>query len=127
MRYLNLEELIYIYTQIMQQSGGSPGIKDEGLLESTLAKPLVNFEGEELYPDIFTKIAVLMYAIINNRPFVEGNKRTAVMAVLFILRANGYQMQANQDQLVDLARGIENDRYKVDQLVNWFRKNAVPI
>jgi death-on-curing protein len=126
-RYLSLEELIYIYTQIIQHSGGRPGIKDESLLESTLAKPLVNFEGEELYPDIFTKIAVLIYTIINNRPFIEGNKRTAIMAALLIFRANGYSLQATQDQLVDLAREIESGSYKVDHLVNWLRKNAVLI
>ena len=127
MRYLSLEEVIYIYTEIIQRTGGEPGIRDEGILEDALAKPLVVFEGDELYPDILTKLAVLMYALVNNRPFLEGNKRTAVICALLILRANGYLMIASQDKLVELCLGIEAGRYRVDQMVSWFQKNTTPI
>jgi death-on-curing protein len=126
MRYLNLEEVIYLYSEIVQRSGTQPGIKDESLLDSILAKPMVAFEGEELYPDIFTKVAVLMYAIINSKPFASANKPTALVCALFLLRANGYHILATQESLVELAEGTEQGRYKVDHLVNWFRKNATP-
>jgi death-on-curing protein len=126
MRYLNLEEVIYMYTEIIQRTGGQPGIKDEAALESILAKPLVTFEGEELYPDIFTKVAVLMYAMINGRPFTAANKPIALLCALFVLRANGYNVIASQDSLVELAEGTELGKYKVDHLLGWFRKNAVP-
>ncbi|MEN6413744.1 MAG: type II toxin-antitoxin system death-on-curing family toxin [Veillonellales bacterium] len=127
MRYLSLEEVIYIYTEIIQRTGGQPGIAAENILESILAKPLVTFEGEELYADIFTKAAVLLYSMINNRPFIEGNKRTALICALFLLRANGYHVVAAQDSMVDLAEGAANGRYQVDNLVTWFQKNSIPI
>ena len=126
MRYLTLEEVIYLYSEVAQRSGVQPGIKDEKLLESILDKPMVAFEGEELYPDIFTKVAVLMYAIINSKPFASANKPAALACALFLLRANGYHIIATQEGLVELAEGTELGRYKVDHLVNWFRKNATP-
>lgn len=126
MRYINLEEVIYIYTEMIQRSGGDPGIADEALLESVLAKPLVTFDGDELYPDIFTKVAVLMYALIQNKPFVDGNKRVALLCGMFILRVNGYHVAAPQEAVVELIMEIERGRNKVDHLVIWLRKNAVP-
>lgn len=126
MRYLEIEEVIYMYTEIIQRTGGQAGLNDERLLESILAKPLVTFEGEELYPDLFTKVAVLMYAIITGRPFIDGNKRTAIICAMFILRSNGYQVIAPQDSFVELAIGAEAGKHQVDQIVRWFRKNAVP-
>ncbi|MDT8900474.1 type II toxin-antitoxin system death-on-curing family toxin [Anaeroselena agilis] len=126
MRYLSMEEVIYIYSEIVQRTGAQPGINDDSLLDSILAKPLVAFEGEELYPDIFTKAAVLMYAMVNSKPFASANRATALMCSLFLLRANGYNIIAAQDSLVELAEGTETGKYKVDHLVNWYRKNAVP-
>lgn len=127
MRYLSLEEIIYIYSEIIRRSGGKPGISNEKILESVLMKPMVTFEGEELYPDIFTKVAVFLYAFINNRPFIDGNKRTALICALFILRVNGYHIIASQDKLIELAIDIEKGRYKVDHLINWLQKNAIPV
>lgn len=127
MRYIELEEVIYIYTEIIQRTGGEPGLNDERLLEKILEKPLVTFEGEELYPDLFTKAAVLMYAIITNKPFVEGNKRTALMCAMFLLRFNGYQIISSQEALLELVTGAGAGKYQVDQIVRWFKKNAVPV
>ena len=127
MRYLSLEEVIYIYTEVIQRTGGQPGITDEALLEGVLNKPLVTFEGEEIYPDLFTKVAVFIYSIISSRPFVDGNKRTALLCGMFLLRANGYQVIAPRDSLVDLIEGIEKGHHRVDHLINWIRKNAMPV
>lgn len=127
MRYLSLEEVIYIYTELIQRMGGQPGIRDERLLDEALAKPLVTFEGEELYPDLFTKVSVLTYALVINKPFISGNKRVALMCALFILRNNGYQLIASQDKLLDVILGIEDGSYKVDHLIDWFQKNSLPI
>lgn len=127
MRYLSLEEVIYMYTELIQRMGGEPGIRNERVLEEVLAKPLVAFEGEELYPDLFTKVSVLMYALVNSKPFISGNKRVALLCALFILRNNGYQLIASQDKLLDVILGIENGSYKVDHLIAWFQKNSLPV
>jgi death on curing protein len=127
MRYLTMEEVIYIYSETVQRTGGTPGINDEAALESILAKPLVTFEGEELYPDIFTKVAVLLYAMITRKPFAADNKQTAMMCSLFIMRSNGYSIIATQESIVDLVEGTEAGKYTVDHLVNWFRRNTTPV
>lgn len=127
MRYLTMEEIIYLYSETVQRTGGVPGISDEAALESILAKPLVTFEGEELYPDIFTKVAVLLYAMITRKPFTADNKPTALMCALFIMRSNGYNIVATQESMVDLVEGTDAGRYTVDHLVNWFRRNTTPV
>lgn len=124
-RYLSLEEVIYIYSEIIEKTGGQAGIAAEQSLESVLEKPMVQFEGEEIYPDVFTKAAVLLYSIVTKRPFVDGNKRVALACTLVLLKANGYQIVSSQDNLIDIVQGAEAGRYHVDYLMNWFKKNTV--
>lgn len=126
-RYLSLEEVIYIYSELIEKTGGEAGIAHEQVLESVLEKPMVQFEGEEIYPDIFTKAAVLMYAMITNRPFVDGNKRLALACALFVIKANGYQVVSSQDNIVEIVKGVEDGRYHVDYIVNWLKKNTVTV
>lgn len=125
MRYLSLEEVIYIYTEIIKRTGGQPGIRDEKVLEEVLSKPMVSFEGEELYPDLFTKVSIFIYAMITSSPFITGNKRTAILCALFIMRVNGYHLVASQENIIEFVKGVEAGKYKVDHLVAWMRKNAV--
>lgn len=125
MRYLTLEEVIYIYSEVIQRIGGIPGINDEEALEAILAKPLVTFEGEELYPDIFTKVAILLYAMISSKPFSSANSQTALLCALFILRCNGFAIIATQDSIVELVQGTESGRHTIDYIVGWFRRNVV--
>lgn len=127
MRYLQLEEVIYIYTEMTQRCGGEAGLRDEAALEMVLNKPQVTFDGEELYPDLYTKAAVLMYALLQNKPFVAGNRQMALLLGMFLLRVNGYHVVATQDVLVELMLGIEAGTYKVDQLVSWLRGHAAPL
>lgn len=127
MYYLQMEEVIYLYTEMIRRTGGDPGIRDERALEEILNKPMVSFEGEDLYPDVFTKVAVLLYAMINNKPFQDGNKRIAVLAALYSLRINGYHVIAAQDKLIEMVKDAASGRSKVDHLVTWFRKNTLPV
>lgn len=124
-RYLSLEEVIYIYSEVIEKTGGQAGIAEEKLLENVLEKPMVQFEGEEIYPDVFTKSAVLMYAMVTSRPFVDGNKRTALACAIFLLKANGYQVVSAQENIVEVIKGTSEGKYHVDYLVNWLKRNTV--
>ncbi len=75
MRYLTLNEVLRLYQDIIQQSGGTPGIRDLDALESALAQPRQTFAGDDLYPSLVEKAATLGYLLIQNHPFVDGNKR----------------------------------------------------
>jgi len=76
MRYLTVGEVLEIYSRVMSQSGGEVGIRDLGTLESAVAQPRMTFNGEELYPTIVEKASALGFSLIQNHPFVDGNKRT---------------------------------------------------
>ena len=77
MRYLTLKEALELHSRVIEQSGGSSGIRDFGLLESALAQPLMTFGGVDLYPTISEKASALCFSIVKNHPFVDGNKRLA--------------------------------------------------
>ena len=98
MRYLTVGEVMEIYSRVMNQSGGSVGILDLGALESAVAQPRMTFNGEELYPTIVEKASALGYSLIQNHPFVDGNKRAGHAAMESFLMLNGYEISASVDE-----------------------------
>jgi death-on-curing protein len=83
MRFLTLSEVLELHRQVMEQSGGLLGIRDLGALESALAQPRMTFGGVDLYPTLIEKASALAFSIINNHPFVDGNKRVGHAALDF--------------------------------------------
>ena len=86
MRYLTLNEVLTLHDRLIVQTGGSIGVRDIGRLESSLAQPRMTFDGAELYPTLAEKAATLGFSIIQNHPFLDGNKRTghAAMEIFFV-------------------------------------------
>src|SRR4026208_716630 len=111
----------------MAQSGGSPGVRDLGALESALAQPRTTVEASDLYPSVEEKAAALAFSLVANHPFVDGNKRIGHAAMAVFLVLNGYQIQASigdQERLMlDLASGTL-DR---EQLATWLRQHVSKI
>lgn len=101
MRYLTLHEILEIYLRVMQQSGGLVGIRDLGALESAVAQPRMTFGGAELYPTVVEKAVSLGFSLIQNHPFVDGNKRTAHAAMETFLVLNRYEIRATVDEQED--------------------------
>ncbi len=106
MRYLTLNEVVNIHRYILEKSGGMTGIRDLGALESALAQPRMTFEGAELYPTPVEKAAALAFSIINNHPFMDGNKRAGHAAMEIFLILNGYELQATVDEQEQLILGL---------------------
>lgn len=86
-RYLSLSEILELHALLIEQSGGTNGIRDRGSLESAISQPQMTFGGEDLYPNIIEKASTLGFYLILNHPFFDGNKRTghAVMETFLIL------------------------------------------
>lgn len=80
-RYLTCDDVVMIHHRILQQSGGLGGLRDFGILESAIAQPQMTFDGNDLYPTVIDKAAILGFSIIMNHPFVDGNKRTGHAAM----------------------------------------------
>lgn len=106
MRYLTVGEVMEIYSRVMKQSGGSVGILDLGSLESAVAQPRMTFNGEELYPTIVEKASALGFSLIQNHPFVDGNKRAGHAAMESFLMFNGYEISASVDEQVKIVLGV---------------------
>ena len=86
-RYLSLSEILELHALLIEQSGGTNGIRDRGSLESAISQPQMTFGGEDLYPNIIEKASTLGFSLILNHPFFDGNKRTghAAMETFLIL------------------------------------------
>jgi len=98
MRYLTISEVLEIHDRLIRQSGGGSGLRDVGALESSVAQPRMTFDGKELYPTISEKASALGFSLIQNHPFVDGNKRTGHAAIEIFLVMNGYQINAHVDE-----------------------------
>ncbi|MEA3377124.1 MAG: type II toxin-antitoxin system death-on-curing family toxin [Chloroflexota bacterium] len=97
-----------LHERLIQLTGGSSGLRDPGLLESAVPRPQASFDGEELYPDLWTKAAALMQSLIKNHPFVIGNKRTAVTATGVFLELNHHRLTASN---MDLCSTLGHDLF----------------
>jgi death-on-curing protein len=125
MRYLTINQVLEIYHRVMQQSGGLIGIRDLGALESAVAQPRVTFGGEELYPTIVNKASALGFSLIQNHPFVDGNKRTGHAAMETFLVMNGYAIDARVDEQVQVILQVASSELRRDGFTDWLRKHMV--
>ena len=98
MRYLSVEEVIELHARVIRRTGGSHGLRDRGSLESSVFQPLQVFGGEELYQSLVEKAAALGYFLIQNHPFVDGNKRIGHAAMELLLILNGLEVRASIDE-----------------------------
>lgn len=125
MRYLTLNEVLDLYHRILKQSGGSVGIRDFGALESALAQPRMTFDEIELYPTLADKAASLGFSLINNHPFVDGNKRIGHAAMEVFLILNGYEIEADVDEQERIILNVAAGHIKRQELVEWLRLHIV--
>lgn len=100
--FLEISDLITIHQILLEQLGGMPGIRDEGLLESAIAQPKATFFGELLHPTIQAQAAAYLYHLVKNHPFLDGNKRTAFGPMEAFLRLNGYNLSFSDEQAYQL-------------------------
>lgn len=108
----------------MERSEGSAGVRDQGLLESAVYRPQASFGGEDLYPDLFSKAAVMGHSIIKNHPFVDGNKRTGFETMRLMLRLNGYDIQASLNSKFTFVMAIAEGRLKEQAIADWLKRNG---
>ena len=96
-------------------------LADFGLLEAAILRPQQTVMGNEAYPDIHHKAAALMHSLIRNHPFIDGNKRTAVVALVTFYKLNGYQVRAEQDEVVALAVDVAEGQVDVSGIAGTLK------
>lgn len=122
MKYLTAEQVLFIHSRLIDETGGSHGIRDLGLLQSAIARPRATFGGEDLYSDIFHKAAALMESLIKNHPFIDGNKRAAISSTGLFLGINGYNLETSQKELEDFTLKMATGKTTVTDAVKWFKQ-----
>jgi death-on-curing protein len=127
MNYLTPEQVLFIHSRLVSEAGGHHGVRNLGMLESAVARPRATFDGKELYPDLFIKTAALMDSLINNYPFVDGNKRTGITAVGLFLHINGLQMTTSSQKLESFTLKVATDSLEITEISDWLKKNTIPV
>jgi death on curing protein len=121
-----LEDILDIHEKSLRDYGGGSGVRDLGLLESAIARPFQTFGGEDLYPDAFTKAAALGESLIINHPFVDGNKRTGIAALITLLIEFNFIITSPEEDLYNLTIDISTGTIKFDEIVAWLKINTQP-
>jgi death on curing protein len=123
MRYLTLSELIYINGRILnnpQILSGKQKIRDMALLEAAVARPAASAFGEDAYPTLNDKVAALVHSVARSHPFTDGNKRTAVVAAIFMFEVNGWRVAWQPDEAMSVILGVAEGQRDVADVARWF-------
>lgn len=122
--FLTLEEVIHIHADQIERYGGSPGIRDMGLLQSAVAMPKSGVRDRYLHGDLFDMAAAYLFHIVQNHPFVDGNKRTGAMAAYTFLKLNGLSVTAKGSDLERLVLSVAQGKIGKGAVGEFFRRNV---
>jgi death-on-curing protein len=127
MRYLTLGEVVELHRRLLEQSGGTPGIREVGLLQSALAQPHATFEGADLHPTLVDKAAALGFSLVANHPFVDGNKRVGHAAMEVFLILNGFEVSASVDEQEGMILDVASGAVDRETFASWLKSTVVKI
>jgi len=110
---------MYLHSMAVKRTGGLDGIRDEGLLDSALNSPFQSFASEELYPSIQAKAPRLGFSLIKNHPFLDGNKRIGMLAMMVFLEINEIELECSDEDIIDIGLGIASGKYEDNYIIDW--------
>ena len=114
------KEKVLLLPQILAEAtGGSVGVRDEGMLDSALEAAFAGFGDRELYPTKEEKGARLGYALISNHAFVDGNKRIGIFVMMSFLEMNGIRLACTDDEIVHIGLSVADGRMSYEELLQW--------
>ena len=119
MKKLSKKQILMLRTQLIQQTGGSEGVRDYNLLDSALETPFQSFGGDELYPTIQAKAARLGYGLIKNHCMIDGNKRIGTHSMLVFLALNGIELKYMQKELYETILDVAAGKIEYEDLLQW--------
>lgn len=125
MTRLSKSQVLLLHDQLIAETGGSSGLRDEGMLDSALNAPFQTFEGEDIYPSVQQKAARFCYGLVKNHPFVDGNKRIGAHAMLVFLALNGIELQHTQTELSDVILQLAAGTIKSEDLLQWILEHQI--
>lgn len=125
MKTLTKSQVLQLHTALIQNFGGSDGVRDEGLLESALSTPFATFDGKYLYASLQAKAAQMGFGLVRNHPFLDGNKRIGAHTMLVFLALNGIELEYTQQELVDIILKVAASEADADELRQWILNHQI--
>mgnify|MGYP000100570404 FL=1 len=125
MKKLTKEQILMLHNELIRETGGSGGLRDEGLLDSALNAPFQGFGDVDSFPSLQQKGARLGYGLICNHAFVDGNKRIGAHAMLLFLSLNGIELEYTQNELSDMILDVAAGNLRFENMVKWIIKHQV--
>lgn len=119
------KQVLMLHEQIIKETGGEIGLRDESLLESALLSPFQSFDDKDLFPSIQAKAARLGYGIIKNHPFVDGNKRIGTHLMLLFLYFNNVELSYTQEELSEIVLMIASSEKTCENLLDWIIEHQI--
>ncbi|MBI3103569.1 type II toxin-antitoxin system death-on-curing family toxin [Candidatus Daviesbacteria bacterium] len=126
-RFLSEAEVIAINEEMVSKYGGLHGVKDLHMLRLAVGRPQMSVGFQDAYKTIFDKAAAMFHSIINNHPFLDGNKRTSLMSAILFLERNGRSVEFRRKEAVKFTRKAHNADYTVEQISKWLKLHSVKI
>lgn len=120
---LTVSEILRLHQKLLDATGGLSGTRDLGLLESAVYSANQVFGEEEAYPTVEQRAARLAYAITQNHPFVDGNKRIGMLVMLMTLRLNHVQIQYTQAEMIQLGLSVADNSYRYEDILAWINNH----
>ena len=124
MHYLSEDDILYLHSIAIDEIGGLHGIRDHHAVLSLAGLPRQSFSGQELYPTLFDKAAVYARSISMNHPFLDGNKRTGMLAAGVFLEHNGYKVIVREGGVARFALRIVKQKLDIKEISAWLKKHS---
>ncbi len=122
---LTTAEIIELHSKIISRTGGSDGLRDINLLESAVYSAMASFAETESYPSVEEKAARLMFSLVNNHAFVDGNKRIGVFVMLMTLKLNNIEIKYSQEELISLGLSTAAGQTDYDGILSWIKSHKI--
>ncbi len=125
LQFLCVEDVLRIHRRMIDEFGGSPTLRDPGLLESAVMMPAARMGGEYLHNSAPVMAAAYLFHLCKNHPFLDGNKRTSLATAEIFLLLNGLRLDASNKEVEALTRGVAEGRATKDEVTEFFHRHVV--
>jgi death-on-curing protein len=121
---INIEIVEYFHIILIDEFGGSNGIRDLNALIAAIQRPYSTFDGKDLYPTIYDKAAALVESLVKNHAFIDGNKRIGYVMLRFFLMESGYDLSTSQTEKYSFIIEISKGNLDFEGIKEWIVRNA---
>lgn len=122
--FWDMDHVVRAHRSLIDAYGGADGLRDVGMLHSAIAMPRAAFGGQYLHADLYEMAAAYIYHIVQNHPFLDGNKRTGAASAIIFLAMNGVEIEADEEGLVELTVSVADGKTGKQEIAAFFRSRA---